>query len=276
MKYKLICIDMDGTLLDDKKNVSEANIKAIKMARDKGIKVVIATGRVFSFTWYYYKLLGIKGPAITSNGALIEERGAEKSIYKSPFKFEDCVEILKLLKKYDIVPCFYTDKGILSQELKFAAKGYEEFNKDKEEEFRIKVSIVNDWEKCFKENDGNILKTFVMAEDNDRIIKLRKELEKYPQFSVTSSSPVNFEIMKKGVDKGRAVSILASYYGISMDEVICIGDSENDTTMIECAGLGIAMENATDELKNKAKYVTDTNNNDGVAKAIEKFVLNVN
>src|SRR3712207_9057504 len=89
--------------------------------------------------------------------------------------------------------------------------------------------------------------------------------------SVVSSLGDNFEIMNKGVSKGRGVQELAEFYGLTKDEVICIGDGENDLSMIEYAGLGIAMGNAPNFIKEKANYITDTNDNDGVAKAIEKL-----
>lgn len=95
----------------------------------------------------------------------------------------------------------------------------------------------------------------------------------FSEFEVASSNSDNFEMTKKGTSKGKAVEVLADFYNIKRDEVICMGDGENDLSMIEYAGLGIAMGNASSIVKKRANYVTDTNCNDGVAKAIEKFVL---
>ncbi len=95
------------------------------------------------------------------------------------------------------------------------------------------------------------------------------------EFEVVSSHFDNFEVTGKGVSKGNAVKVLANYYGIDSEQVICIGDSENDLSMIKYAGLGIAMGNADENVKEAAKYITDNNNCDGVAKAIEKFVLEI-
>lgn len=91
---------------------------------------------------------------------------------------------------------------------------------------------------------------------------------------VVSSYENNFEIMTNGVSKGRGVEILAAYYNIKPEEIICIGDNENDLSMIKFAALGVAMGNAPSSIKEQADYVTDTNDNDGVAKVIEKFILN--
>ena len=98
-------------------------------------------------------------------------------------------------------------------------------------------------------------------------------MKKYEDLEVVSSSPNNFEVMNKGTSKGRAVKVLADILNINREEIMCLGDSENDLSMIEFAGLGVAMGNAEEFLKEKADYITDTNENDGVAKAIEKFVL---
>ena len=92
---------------------------------------------------------------------------------------------------------------------------------------------------------------------------------------MVSSRFDNFEVMNKGVSKGNAVKILADYYGINSEQVICIGDSENDLSMIKFAGLGVAMGNGSQVVKEAAQYITDSNNCDGVAKVIEKFVLEV-
>ncbi|MDU5414364.1 MAG: HAD-IIB family hydrolase, partial [Clostridium perfringens] len=105
------------------------------------------------------------------------------------------------------------------------------------------------------------------------LFKAKEELKKYEDLEVVSSSPSNFEVMNKGTSKGRAVKVLADILNINREEIMCLGDSENDLSMIEFAGLGVAMGNAEEFLKEKADYITDTNENDGVAKAIEKFVL---
>jgi Cof subfamily protein (haloacid dehalogenase superfamily) len=95
------------------------------------------------------------------------------------------------------------------------------------------------------------------------------------EVSIVSSFSNNIEIMNHGISKGNAVKILAAYYGIKKEEIICFGDAENDISMLEYAGLGIAMGNAEAYVKEKADYVTDTNDNDGVAKAIEKYIFNM-
>ena len=114
-----------------------------------------------------------------------------------------------------------------------------------------------------------------MTENNLRNIEeIKMRLKKIDTIEVVSSNHNNFEIMNKGVSKGKAVETLAKEYGILKDEVIAIGDGENDLSMISYAGLGVAMGNSSDYIKEHADYVTDTNVNGGVGKVIKKFVLN--
>jgi Cof subfamily protein (haloacid dehalogenase superfamily) len=113
-----------------------------------------------------------------------------------------------------------------------------------------------------------------MNDNEDKLKEIRDELKEIDDIELASSSRHNIEITRKGVSKGRAVEVLGSYYNIKREEIVAIGDSENDLTMIEYAGLGIAMGNAIDVVKVKADYITDTNNNDGVVKAINKFIVN--
>jgi len=136
------------------------------------------------------------------------------------------------------------------------------------------LSIALDYRNLLKES-GLPTKLPDLDADIEKIRKAKISLRDMNEFEVVSSHYDNFEVTAKGVSKGNAVKVLADYYRINSKQVICIGDSENDSSMIIYAGLGIAMGNADDVVKEAAKYITDTNNSDGVAKAIEKFVLEV-
>jgi len=112
-----------------------------------------------------------------------------------------------------------------------------------------------------------------MHDDSERILAAKKELRQFEDLEVVSSFKDNFEVMCKGVSKGRGVEVLANMYGFKREEVICIGDNENDLSMIRYAGLGIAMGNAEEEVKSEADFITRSNDEDGVAYAIDKFIL---
>ena len=275
MDYKLICIDMDGTLLNDKKTISERNIKAIRLAHDTGVRIAVCTGRIFTSADSFSNLLGVKSPVIASNGAYIREKDRDEVIYTSSIGVEKCRKLLSVFRQYDIYPHFYTNEMIFTENVAYSSRFYAETNKTLPKDKQIKVVLVKDWDEVFKKYEAEIFKAIGVDSDIEKIRKAKISLRDMNEFEVVSSHFDNFEVTDKGVSKGNAVKILVDYYGINSKQVICIGDSENDLSMINYVGLGIAMGNADENVKEAAKYITDSNNCDGVAKAIEKFVLEV-
>jgi Cof subfamily protein (haloacid dehalogenase superfamily) len=272
MKYKLLCMDMDGTLLNDEKVVSEKNKEAIKKAIDRGVKAVICTGRMFTSAIHYAELLESKAPIISSNGAYIREKDRDEVIYKSVLGAENCRNILEILNKYDIIPNFHTPDSIFTDRSNDSYKMYSKFNQSALNN-KVNIRVVDNWEEIFRKYEDDIVKCISIDNDLEKIKKAKAEMAQNPELEVVSSFENNFEVMVKGVSKGRGVEVLAAYYGIDKEEVICIGDNENDFSMIQYAGLGIAMGNSEQEIKDIADYITDSNNEDGVAKAIERFIL---
>ena len=275
MDYKLMCIDMDGTLLNDKKTISESNLRAIKSANEKGVKIAICTSKIFTFAEYLSELLGVKSPVIASNGAYIMEKDRNEVVYNATIGVEKCKKLLAVFRQYDICPHFYTKDIVFTEDIILSTRFFKEANEKLSDDKQVKVKFVKDWDKVFRKYESEIFKAIALDKDIEKIKKAKIALKETNEFEVVSSRIDNFEVTNKGVSKGNAVKILVDYYGIESEQVICIGDSENDLSMIEFAGLGIAMGNAYESVKEIAQYVTDTNNCDGVAKAIEKFVLEV-
>lgn len=275
MSYKLICIDMDGTLLDNNHMISEENKSAIIEAHNKGITIAVTTGRLFASAKFYYNLLGITGPIIASNGTYIREKDKNNFIYKSTFSTEEVKHIYEIIKRNNLSCIFYTADTALSSAEINKDHPYIQNNKSLAEEDRIKFVIKENLIPVFEEFDGEILKGIAIEKNTDRkkiLFKVKEELKALDKYEVVSSGNNNFEIMKKGSSKGEAVKRLAEILGIKKEEIICIGDNENDLSMIRYAGLGVAMGNAADILKAEADYITDTNSNSGVGKAIRKFI----
>lgn len=275
MSIKLICIDMDGTLLKDKKTVSEENLNSIKLAIKKGVKVVITTGRIYDCAKMYSEKIGLDTPIIASNGAFIGYK--DKAIYNNPLKKEDILKFLEVTKKHGLKAYLTANFGIISQEELAEDHVYKILNKTLKDEEKVKLIVSDNIREEIEKFDGEILKG-VCADKNNKVnlIKAREELESLnTNMEIVSSWNDNFEVMRNGSTKGDAVRYLANYFGIDKEEVMCIGDSENDLSMIKYAGTGVAMGNASEDIKSVADYVTDTNVNDGVAKAINKFVLKV-
>lgn len=274
MKYKMIVMDMDGTLLNDDKKISDRNKEVLEKAAELGVKVVISTGRIFTSAIVYGEMIGIKTPIIASNGAYIREKDRDEVVYAKELGIHNVREIIRISKKHGIWCHFYTPDTVYSEKLVYSSINYSKWNKGLPEDRKVKIEILkeNQWEDVINEKGGELLKAVITDDDREKIAALREEMSKL-DVEIASSYDNNFEVMNKGVSKGNAVAVLAEYFGIDREEIICMGDNENDISMIEYAGLGIAMANATEETQKAAKFVTLSNNEDGVAYAIEKFIL---
>ncbi|MCM8711552.1 Cof-type HAD-IIB family hydrolase [Clostridium sp. SYSU_GA19001] len=275
MDYKLVCIDMDGTLLNKQHKVSEASKEALKKAHEKGVHIVISTGRMYVDAREYSDLIGVKSPVIASNGAIIKEKDKDEVIYQSILGEKLCLKLLDIFLKYNIRPTFSTIETMYSGNIFASAfMKYLKLRGIFNEKINFKhVWTRKQWQDIFKKEKDNIVKSEIMVRDENKIKKIREELKSIDGIEIASSFKHNVEITCRGVSKGSAVEILSNYYNIEREKIIAIGDSENDLSMIEFAGMGIAMGNAIDIVKQKADYITETNDNDGVAKAVKKFVL---
>ncbi len=271
LKYKMLVTDMDYTLLNKEKKVSDRNREALRRAMEKGVHMVVATGRIYTSARIYAKLLGLSTPIIASNGAIIKD--ASKTVFRDILSQDTVREMLRLCHKYGAYCHFFTENTIYSEKLINVSLRYTEWNKYVGEEDQVKIRIVDDGEEIVEAAKTEVLKAVVFDEDDEKIQKLRDGIMETGIVSVSQSMKHNLEVMNKGVTKGNAVRILAQMYGINREEIIAIGDNENDISMIEYAGLGIAMGNAEEILKRAADHVTGDYQEDGVAEAIEKFIL---
>lgn len=273
MKYKLVCIDMDGTLLNDDHSISKRNLKAIKAATEKGIKIAITTGRIFGSAKYYSDIIGVKTPVICSNGAYIRERDADKVIARFTLGKENAKKAIEIISKYDVITNFNTHYSVISNKELPSNHAYRVMNANLPDELKIQLICCEDLNKAIELYHEDILKCICIDSDTKKIDVIKQELLKVPEIEVVSSNVNNFEIMSKGTSKGRAVETLAKIYDIKREEVICIGDNENDLSMIKYAGLGVVMGNAQECIKKEGDYITLTNNEGGVGAAIERFIL---
>lgn len=266
---KLIAIDLDGTLLNDQKDLSSKNFKALNYAHDKGVQIVICTGRPYQASLPIIEKLDFlttEDCFITFNGAQIYSINQKELIYQGGLTYEDfCLwrqhlEVLNLPlnpvdQEWVYEPLTYQEgyESIYVGQVTQAPSKRVDFDKfDETEEFlKFVISI-----------DANHLQT--------QMKMLPTNL--FDQYSVVTSHPYQMEVVAKGVSKGNAVKFLADKIGLKSSEIMTIGDQNNDLSMIEMAGIGVAMENASDELKIIADYITSSNNQDGVAQAIYHWI----
>lgn len=275
MGYKMVCIDMDGTLLSKAKKISEESKEVIKKVHEKGVEIVVTTGRIYNNAEYYSNLLGVKSPVIAANGAIVKSKIDSKIIYENPMNIEECIKLIDLLYEMKLLFHFYTADGIFCNNAltEIATKLYMT-KQVGYESLKINYHVIKSkekWKAFFKEHNNKITKCIVFSVSPEKIVKCKEKLKKLEGIVYFGAGKRSIEINNRGVSKGNAVKALGEKYGIKREEIICIGDNENDLSMIEYAGLGIAMGNAIDSVKEIADYITSSNDDNGVAKALRKF-----
>ncbi|MDF2530724.1 MAG: family phosphatase [Clostridia bacterium] len=273
LKYKMLVTDMDYTLLNKDKNVSEGNKKALKAAIDKGVHVVVATGRIYTSALYYARLLGISTPIIASNGAIIREEHTDNTLYQCLLSEAAIKEMIRLTREKGLFCHFFGKDTIYTEKLVNVSTRYIEWNKYMAEKDQVKIRLLDRFEDMTECEKREIFKAVVVDDDNSKLQYIREEILKTDIVTVSQSLSDNIEVMHKEVSKGNAVAKLAEIYHIDRAEIITLGDNENDISMIEYAGLGVAMGNAVQLLKDRADYITADYMEDGVAQVIEKFIL---
>ena len=267
--YKLIALDMDGTLLTSEKKISENTKKALKEAEAKGVKVVLASGRPLSgITRYLEELDLFKGDdyVLSFNGGIVINSKTEEVVTSSLLKGSDLKAIYNISKELDInIHAFSVKEGLITPKMSQYTQHECDIN-------GIEATI-KDFNEI--ENDEDIVKV-MMIDPQEKLDKAIEKLPKdlYDKYSVFKSAPFFLEFTNKDVDKGKGLKKLGDYLGIKQKEIIACGDAGNDLSMVKFAGLGVAMENATDDVKQAADYITLSNDKDGIAHVVNKFILN--
>ena len=268
MNYKLIAIDMDGTLLNSNKEISNRTIQAIGHAKEKGVNVVLATGRLLKSAQLFADSLELNNHVIACNGAIIID-GSKKVIYSKPMDRNVVEKVMALGKKFNTYYHFYDESQFYSNKY---VKEIVDYYSGRGQS--IDVKIFDDEMEIINDKDLNLYKFLFIDNDLEKLIKLRKELSSMENISVSKSWTNNLEVMDTGASKGLGLQFLCNRLDISPSEVIAIGDNENDLSMITFAGLGVSMGNGDDIVKKQANYITSTNDEDGVARVIEEFIIN--
>ena len=270
---KLLAFDLDGTALNEDKKLTERAKSALACAYGKGILLVPSTGRNRSFIPKDVLTVKKIRYTITSNGAVVYDEQDQKEIYKSCLSQSSIRTALSILPIMDIHIEFYIGgKAFITQRDQEMAK--ERFQiPEQHQYFLAKPYLVKPDMESILAAEPDIEKINLPYLQADQRCRLWRALEKAGLYDVTASTPRNLEINKKGTSKGAALRALAEYLPIPMQEVMAIGDNSNDIEMLHTAGLSVAMGNATQEAMKAAEYQTDSCDDDGFAKAVERFLL---
>lgn len=275
---KLVALDLDGTLFDNSSRISKRNLTAIRSITDKGIHVVISTGRPFEgIPFGQIKGTGINY-AITANGSGIYEISTGKCLYENAMDEELVTPILNFLLTRDIhMDAFIGGKGYTPVQCVETAQKLTVPSSIKNYIITTRTRLDNILQ-FIHENQLKVQKmtlNFYPAADGTLIDRetVRKFLVSNPSITTVCGGYNNLEFTRADANKGVGLRKLAEILGVNPDATMAIGDTENDLAIIEAAGIGVAMGNATDAVKARADYVTTTNTKDGVAAAIEHFIL---
>ncbi len=288
--YKLVAIDLDGTMLNQYGIVTEETKKAIKKMQENGIEVMIASGRPTDSVKTIAKNIESKKYFIAGNGAIIYDITNNEIIYANTLKKQKVLDIIKICESNSIYYNIYTEKEIIAKNLQHNVLYYHKENLNKEEEDKTHINIVQNIYEYIENRDEKVIKITIC--DNNQaifnsIMKKLKEIDEIEVLDVSHMSrkmirqgteeiPIEYfytEISAKNVDKWNALEFLIQKTGLKQEEIVAIGDNLNDKKMIEMAGLGIAMAQSDPKVKEIADYITTSNNENGVARALEDLLI---
>lgn len=289
--YKLIAIDLDGTLLNSYGQISNKNKNAIEKAKENGIEVMIASGRHITSVKSFANEINCQDYSICGNGAILYDMKNDEIIYNKFIAKEKILEIIEICEQNSIYYNIYTETEILTRTIAYSALFYKQENEKKDSKYQTNIKVVENVYDFVKNDMNNNYIKVTIYDDNlsifNHIIQKLREIEDIDVLDVGHMSrkmiKVNnedieikyyyTEITKLDVNKWNAIKVLMNKLNIKENEVVAIGDNVNDKEMLENAGLGIVMGNSAEYVKEYGNKVCLDNNSDGVAQAIEDYVL---
>ena len=264
-RIRLVALDLDGTLISNTLRVSSAVASAIARAREAGVTFTMATGRMFAAAKPFAGAVGIDGPIVCYQGAATYDVSTGVRLSHVPLPIDVGERVFSLANADGVRALGYFDDAL-----------YAEVDDDYTESYkklaRVEAHVVGPLTEFFRTRPSTKINCVLDVEKAAAYVeRLRAELGNAAY--VTRSQPDFVEVLNASVDKGRALAAIAEYYRISLDETMAIGDSWNDVPLLASAGLGVAMGTAPPELRAKADAVVGGVEQDGVAEALERFVL---
>jgi len=262
---RLVAVDLDGTLLTDDLKIEPRAKKALRAVREKGIEVTLATGRMFRSARSYADELELELPLIVYQGAQVRISGTGEILMERNVPLHLARRIIGYIRKFGYAYNVYLDDQL-----------YVESIRGENEEYAwragVDLNLVDDMLSFLKEEP---LKIVALRNNSSELELLEEAIRRdfNDDLYITRSLPHYLEILNSKVNKALGLKVLAEKQGIKPEEIMVIGDSYNDLQMLQYAGLAVAMGNAPQVVRQAADYVTGTNNEGGVAEALEKFLL---
>ena len=274
MSIKLIAFDLDGTFLDPKKNIHPDNIKALKAAAERGVVIVPATGRIVGGVPQQIRELPFIRYYVTVNGAFVYDALEDKAVARAEIPLEDAIRLLRYEDSLGIsYDCYQDGWGYMSADMYDRAGEYVTDPGILKLVLTLRTKVPELKEYLRKKGESVQKLQLYFTDMQERARQFETLPEMFPDMAFTTSVPFNIEINSSAATKGQGLAALCKLLGIKAEEVLAFGDDRNDADMIRFAGVGVAMENAIEELRAAADWVTASNSEAGVARGIERFVL---
>lgn len=291
--YKLVAIDLDGTMLNQYGIITEKTKKAISKAQEKGVEVMIASGRAITSVKRFSKEINSNKYFISGNGAITYDIKNNKILYENILSKTKALKIIKICEENSIYYNVYTENGIIAKNLSYNTLYYYKDNLTKPDENRTHINIVENVYDYFEQREEKILKIMICDEHKTVFNSIVRKLKELSEIEVLEVSHMSRKIIKQGtdeialeyfytevsakdVDKWNALEEIIGLMNISKEEVVTIGDNANDLKMITNSGLGVAMGESAPYVKQSADIIAPTNDEDGVAIILNKiFDLNL-
>lgn len=261
-KIEAVIVDLDGTLLSSEKTISDYNRSVISKLEENGVKIFIATGRPFASAKKYKEMSGLKTSCVCTNGAILIDGITEEIIYELPLEENVVEKVVSMAREMGI------HYNMFKNEIWYVEK-YGEGHDIYERESGLTSKY-----KKFEDFQEKSMSKLILVDSNEKLLEIDKKIDKKlaGKLHKTFSRPYYLEILNKNVSKGNTVLKLLEKENIDPKNVIAFGDACNDAEMLENVGIGVAMENAMDELKEKADYIAKSNDKHGVGKFLNEYL----
>ncbi|MDR0439477.1 MAG: Cof-type HAD-IIB family hydrolase [Candidatus Accumulibacter sp.] len=269
--YRLIALDLDGTLLDSALRIRRDTIDALQRARDGGIEIMIATGRHHSAAHAYWKELDLELPAICCNGGYVYDFMAGRALAGDPYARPEARRMLDIVRAHPVDAMIYTDAAMTYENDMPHLQSMRQWSATLPEPVRPRLDRVDSLERVIDE--AAVIWKFLIISEEPAFLDAFTQDARARGFDCVRSSRTRIDVARPGNSKGRRLSEFIAQRNILPREVIAFGDQDNDREMLQLAGFGVAMGNSRPDVRACADWVTGANDSDGIAEVLRRFVL---
>lgn len=268
VRCRLLVADIDGTLVNAAREITPPVRAAVAAAQSRGIRVCLATGRIWPSARQFVERLGADSPAILYNGGLVYDFANDEVWLRRSLALDQAKDVLRILRRHpSVAPHLYAGDRVFVPAMSALTETYQQ--KDS-----LRAEPVGDLADWLEADPARVPMKILNIGERPALEAVLGDIKLLPyQVNHVFSETVYLEILPLGVDKGTALQVVAARLGVGREEIIAVGDNLNDLAMIEYAGLGVAMANAPEALRACADFVARSNNDHGLQEVIERFIL---